>query len=182
MSTIGDVATGNNTVLGRVEVMGATDLELRVAAAASATAGATFDYPAINVVNGAQKAFGTRLEVRLPAEVTLVSLSASNAICSGSATLRCDFDDIDAFGTATVNLTVRASQRGTHVSSLELTSANDTNPANDSREVAIEIAASTGVASASSGGGGGGSFEWLSLALLAGLVIRRSLAVAARAR
>ena len=121
-----------------------TDLELRVAAAASATAGATFDFPAISVVNGAEKAFGTRLEVTLPAEVTLVSLSASNAICSGTAVLRCDFDEIDALGTATVNLTVRASQRGTHMSSLKLTSANDTNPANDSREVAVEISGSTG--------------------------------------
>ena len=74
----------------------------------TATAGATFDFPAISVVNGAEKAFGTRLEVTLPAEVTLVSLSASNAICSGTAVLRCDFDEIDAHGTATVNLTVRA--------------------------------------------------------------------------
>ena len=170
VSTAGDVAMGNNTVRGRAEVMGATDLELRVAAAASATAGATFDFPAINVVNGAEKAFGTRLEVTLPAEVTLVSLSAANAICSGTAVLRCDFDEIDANSTATVNLTVRASQRGTHMSSLKLTSANDTNPANDSREVAVEIAGSTGAAAASSGGGGGGSFEWLSLLLLADLL------------
>jgi hypothetical protein len=174
VSTTGDVARGNNIVRGRAEVMGATDLELRVADAASATAGVTFDYPAINVVNGAEKAFGTRLEVTLPPEVTLVSLSASNAICSGTAVLRCDFDGIDALGTATVNLTVRASQRGTHLSSLKLTSANDTNPANDSREVAIEIAASSGTPSASrAGGGGGGSFEWLSLALFAGFLTRR---------
>jgi hypothetical protein len=68
---------------------------------------------------------------------------------------------------------VRASQRGTHRSTLKLSSANDTNPANDSREVAVEISGSTGTAAANSGGGGGGSFEWLSLALLAILAIRR---------
>ena len=124
-------------------------------------------------MNGAEKAFGTRLEVTLPAEVTLVSLSASNAICSGTALLRCDFDAIDAHSTATSNLTVRAMQRGTHRSSLKLTSANDTNPVNDSREVAVEISGSSGTAAANSGGGGGGSFEWLSLLLLAGFAIRR---------
>ncbi|HET9475051.1 MAG TPA: M12 family metallo-peptidase [Steroidobacteraceae bacterium] len=173
VTTTGDIAMGNNTVRGRAEVMGPTDLELRVASAANATAGATFDFPAISVVNGAQKAFGTRLEVTLPADVALVSMSASNAICSGSTVLRCDFDEIDAHGTATVNLTVRASQRGTHMSSLKLTSANDINPANDSREVAVEISGSAGVASASSSRGGGGAIEWLSLALLAVLVWRR---------
>ena len=117
--TTGDVAMGNNIVRGHAEIMGATDLELRVAPAASGTAGATFDFPAISVLNGAEKAFATRLEVTLPAEVTLVSLSASNAICSGSTVLRCEFDEIDAHGTATLNLTVRASQRGTHMSSAQ---------------------------------------------------------------
>ncbi len=176
VSTTGDVAMGNNTVRGRAEVMGPTDLELRVAAAASGAAGVTFDFPAISVVNGDEKAFGARLEVTLPAEVTLVTLSASNAICSGTSVLQCDFEELDAHSTATVNLTVRASQRGKHKSSLKLTSANDTNPANDSREVAVEISGSTGSATAnSSGGGGGGSFEWLSLALLGWLVRQRLL-------
>ena len=171
--TTGDVDMGNNSVRGHAEIMGATDLELRVAPAASGTAGATFDFPAISVLNGAEKAFATRLEVTLPAEVTLVSLSASNAICSGSTVLRCEFDEIDAHGTATLNLTVRASQRGTHMSTVKLTSANDTNPVNDSREVAVKISGSTETATANSGGGGGGSLEWLSLALLAGFAIRR---------
>ena len=167
VSTTADVAMYNNTVRGRAEVMGRTDLELRVAPAANGTSGATFDFPAINLVNGAEKAFGTRLEVTLPAEVTLVSMSASNAICSGSTVLRCDFDEIQPNETATVNLTVRAGQRGTHMSSLKISSANDTNPANDSREVAFEITGSSGTAAANSKGGGGGSFEWLTLLMLA---------------
>lgn len=173
VTTPGDVALGNNTIHGSAEVMGATDLELRVAAAANAAEGATFDFPAISLVNGAEKAFGTRLEVTLPAEVTLVTLSASNAICSGSTVLRCDFDEIDAHSTATVNLTVRASQRGTHMSSLKVTSENDTNPANDSREVAVEISGTPGVVASANSGGGGGSFEWLSLAFLVWLLRRR---------
>ena len=167
VATIGDVAPGNNVIRGSAEVMGATDVELRVAAEASATAGTTFDFPAISLVNGAEKAFGARLEVTLPAEVSLVSLSASNAICSGSTVLRCEFAEIEANSTATVNLTVRASQRGTHMSSLKLTTENDINPANDSREVAMEISGTSGSVASANSGGGGGSFEWLSLLLLA---------------
>ena len=184
VSTTADVAMDNNSLSGRVEVMGQTDLELRVAAATSGTMGSTFDFPAISVVNGVEKAFGTRLEITLPADVSLVSISASGAICSGNSVLRCDFGEIDALATTTVNLTVRASQRGTHRSALKITSANDTNPANDSREAQFEISGSSGTAAASSGGGGGGggAFEWLTLVLLAAslLVSRRERIPATR--
>ena len=163
--TFGDVAMTNNIVRGRAEVMGATDLELRVDTAVNGATGSTLDFPKIMVANGAQKAFGTKLEVTLPREMTLVSISAANAICSGTSLLQCEFGELDANSTTTVHISVRANQRGNHVSSLKLTSANDTNPANDQRDVAFGITGSQGVAAASSGGGGG-SFEWLSLMLL----------------
>ncbi|HEU4692464.1 MAG TPA: hypothetical protein VFS23_29080, partial [Vicinamibacterales bacterium] len=175
VSTTGDVMPANNFVMGRAEVLGATDLELRVAAAATGATGGTLEFPPISVVNGAQKAIDTRLEVTLPVEVALVNVSAANAICSGTTVLHCDFDELAPNSTSTVNISVRASTRGNYVSTLKLTSLNDTNSGNDSRQVAFEISGSSGVASASrdgagSGGGGGGSFEWLSLLLLAGLL------------
>ena len=173
VSTAGDVSMTNNTVTGRTEVLGATDIELRVAAAASGATGRAIDFPAISVVNGSEKAFDTRLEVTLPAEVSLVAVSAANAICSGTAVLRCDFDELAPNSTSTVNISVRPSAGGHFTSSLKLTSLNDSNPANDSREVAFDIAGSSGVAAATHGGGGG-RFEWLSLLLLAGLVGFRS--------
>jgi hypothetical protein len=176
VSTTGDVMPVNNNVLGRAEVVGATDLELRVAASAAGATGSTLEFPSISVVNGAAKAIDTRLEVTLPAEVSIINISAANAICSGTAVLRCDFDELAPNSTSTVNLSVRASTRGNYVSSLKLTSLNDTNPGNDSRQVAFEISGSSGVATATksgSSGGGGGAFEWLSLSLLAGIVYRR---------
>ncbi|HEX6214069.1 MAG TPA: hypothetical protein VFZ38_04585, partial [Vicinamibacterales bacterium] len=164
----GDVVPANNMVLGRAEVVGATDLELRVAAAAAGATGSTLEFPSISVVNGAAKAIDARLEVTLPAEVSLIDVSAANAICSGTTVLRCDFDELAPNSTSTVNISVRASTRGNYVSSLKLTSLNDTNPGNDSRQVAFEISGSTGVATATRSGGG--AFEWLSLLLLAGLL------------
>jgi hypothetical protein len=175
VSTAGDVVSSNNEVRGRAEVMAPTDLELRVAASVEGSAGSTLDFPPISVVNGAEKAVGARLEVTLPAEVTLVSISAANAICSGTSELRCDFSELEANSTSTVNLVVRSAARGSYSSALKLTAMNDTNAANDSRNVAVQISGSSsaGVASARTGGGGGGSFEWLGLALLAGIASRR---------
>jgi len=175
VSTAGDVVSSNNEVRGRAEVMAPTDLELRVAASVDGPAGSMLDFPPISVVNGAEKAVGARLEVTLPAEVTLVSISAANAICSGTGELRCDFGELEANSTSTVNLVVRSAARGSYSSALKLTAMNDTNAANDSRNVAVQISggSSGGVASASTSGGGGGSFEWLGLALLAGITSRR---------
>jgi hypothetical protein len=168
VSTAGDVVASNNEVRGRAEVLAPTDLELRVAASVDGSTGSTLDFPPISVVNGAGKAVGTRLEVTLPAEVTLVSISAANAICSGTNVLRCDFAELEPNSTSMVNLAVRPGARGSFTSALKLTSMNDTNPANDSRNVAFSISASSsggGVAAAKTGGGG--SFEWLGLLLIA---------------
>lgn len=175
VSTAGDVVASNNEVHGRAEVMAPTDLELRVAAGVDGSAGSTLDFPPISVVNGAGKAVGARLEVTLPAEVTLVSISAADAICSGTNVLRCEFAELAANSTSTVNLAVRPGTRGSYSSALKLTAMNDTNAANDSRNVAFRISTSgsSGVAAAKAGGGGGGSFEWLGLALLALIASRR---------
>jgi len=94
-------------------------------------------------------------------------MSAAHAICSGTSVLECEFGELDANSTSIVHISVRANQRGSHLSTLKLTAMNDTNPSNDKGEVALEITGSTGVAAASSGGGGGGSFECLTLLMLA---------------
>jgi hypothetical protein len=158
VATDGDVFTGNDAVWGRVETYGATDLELRVAAAVGGTK---------------LTAFNTRLEITLPTQVSLVSISASNAICSGSTVLRCDFSDLDANSTSTVSLSVRGTSNGNFVSSLKLSSSNDRNTANDARDVAIEISNSAGSPQAQTAGGGGGRMEWFGLALLLMLVMKR---------
>jgi hypothetical protein len=175
VSTSGDVVNTNNAQSAQVETRGMTDLELRVATTLTGPKSSTLTFPLISVINGAEKAFGARLEVTLPAEVTLVSVSASNATCSGTRVLSCDFTELDPLSTATVALSVRATTTGNFVSALKLTANNDHNAANDNRDVAVEIAGGDPAAVSGGGsGGGGGSMEWLALLLLGAMVWRRT--------
>ncbi len=172
VSTLGDIAVNNDAVRGRVTTHGLTDLELRVGAPVAGFRNSTLALPEISVINGNETAYGTRLEVTLPAQVTLADVSAANAICSGTSVLTCDFSELDAGSISTVNVTVHANEAGTFTSALRLTSANDSNAANDSKDLAIQVNDVTN-ASSTTGGKGGGRFEWLGLALLALLVARR---------
>ena len=174
VSTSGDVVSTNNAQSAHVETHGMTDLELRVATTLAGPKSSTLTFPLISVLNGAEKAFGARLEVTLPAEVTLVSVSASNATCSGTRVLSCDFTELDPLATATVSLNVRGTATGNFVSALKLTASNDNNLANDNRDVAVEIAGGDPAAVSDGGGGGGGRMEWLALLLLGALVWRRT--------
>ena len=116
VSTPGDVASGNNLVSAKVETFGSTDMELRVGATVSGQRSATLSFPDIELVNGAGKAIAPRVEVTLPAQVTVVEVSAKDAVCSGTTTLRCDFSNFDALASAHINLSVRASSEyGLHV-------------------------------------------------------------------
>jgi hypothetical protein len=168
--TTGDVSTRNDAVRTRVETHGATDLELRVGASVAGFRNATFMFPEISVVNGSDKAYATQLEVTLPPEVALVDVSAANAICSGSAVVRCDFSDLEAGSISTVSLTVRANAAGNFTSSLKLSASNDSNAANDTKDVALQVSNASSASASTKSGGGGGSFEWLSLVGLALLV------------
>jgi hypothetical protein len=167
VSTPGDVVVANNAVNGVVETFGSTDLELRVKSTLDGTRSTSLSFPTIQVVNGANRAMAPRLEINLPAEVEVISVSASNAICSGAGTVRCDFDTLDPLSTSTVNLTVRANAQGKFTSSLRISSVNDTNAANDTGEVSLTISNTTAAASEGGSKGGGGRIEWLMLAALA---------------
>jgi hypothetical protein len=177
VSTAGDVVNSNNAQSAHVHTHGMTDLELRVAPTLSGPKTSTLAFPLISVMNGAEKAFGARLEVTLPAEITLVSVSASSAICSGNRVVTCDFSELDPLATATVALTVRATVTGNFLSSLKLTASNDNNVANDSGEVSVQIAGGDPAAVSDNKKSGGGSLEWLGLMLLGALVWRRMAAL-----
>jgi hypothetical protein len=176
VTTAGDVAAANDLVRGNADVQAVTDLELRSGPSVGGARGATLDFPAITITNiGAQKAFGTHLDIVLPEQLTLVSISAADAICSGTQTLRCDFTELEGSSVTTVSLSVRANATGTFQSGLRVHATNDTNGANDSRDVAVEIAATPAAAerTASGTGGGGGRLEWLGLLFLGLLLVRR---------
>jgi hypothetical protein len=176
VSTPGDVNAANDVARGRADVQAPTDLELRVAASVTGPSAATLDFPPITIANGGNKAFAARLDVTLPSGISLVGISAANAICTGTDVIRCDFDELDANSTSTVTLSVRASRAGTFAAALKVSASNDTNATNDSREVTLDVsaAASQAVVSTSSGTSkGGGSLEWFGLALLGGILYRR---------
>jgi hypothetical protein len=177
VSTAGDVNVANDVARGPADVQAPTDLELKVAASVAGPSGATLDFPPITITNGGGEAFAARLDVTLPSGLSLVGISAANAICSGTDVIRCDFDELEANSTSTVTLSVRASRAGTFAASLRVSASNDTNAANDAREVTLEVsaAASQAVVSTSSAQAkGGGALEWFGLAFLS-LLVGRSL-------
>ena len=170
VSTPGDVESGNNSLTAPVETIGSTDLELRVATTVGGTKSATLSFPLIELVNGDSKAITPRLEVTLPPEVTVVDVSATDGMCSGTTTLRCDFNTLEPFARASVSLSVRSGASGSFVSQVRVASVNDSNSTNDARDVAMEITAPSVAASngpSSDTGGGGGRMEWLALLFLA---------------
>ncbi len=169
VSTAGDVSALNDAVRGLVVTHAMTDLELRVGASVGGPKNSTLTFPEIALVNGAEKAVGTRLEVTLPPEVSLVGISASDAICSGTTVLRCDFSDLASRSTSIVQLSVRAAADGRFVATLKLSALNA--PQN-AREVAIEVAGGTS-APLAGGKSGGGRMEWLTLLALALLVVQQ---------
>jgi catechol 2,3-dioxygenase-like lactoylglutathione lyase family enzyme len=176
VSTAGDVNAANDVARGRAEVQAATDLDLRVAGSVAGPSASTLDLPPIAIANGGGTAFAARLDVTLPADVTLIGISASNAICSGTDAIRCDFDELEPNSTSTVTISVRASRAGSFPAALRVSASNDTNAANDSREVRLEISAAASqavVSQASAKAKGGGAMEWLGLAFLALLVARK---------
>jgi hypothetical protein len=166
--TDGDVLAANNAVREVVEVFGSTDLELRVNdETLDGPRSTALTFPMIEVINGDNRALNPRLEIVLPEQVEVVAISASNALCSGTTIVRCDFDTLDPRTRTTVSLTVRANAQGRFTSSVRVSSANDINPANDARDVALEITSTPTAAAQDSPKGGGGRLEWLLLLALA---------------
>ena len=179
VSTPGDVFAANDSVTARVETMGFTDVELRVTGTVAGPRSTSLGFPVIEIINGGNKAMTPRLEVTLPAGVGVDDVAASAGICTGTSTLRCDFQTLEPFARASVSLVVRASANGSFISNVKVITANDVNPANDAGEVVLEINGTT-VAASKEPGGGGGRIEWLALALLAMLVARKRIVASTR--
>jgi hypothetical protein len=166
--TDGDVKATNDAVREVVEVFGSTDLELRVDDdTLDGPRSTALTFPMIEVINGGNRAMNPRLEIALPEQVEVIAISASNALCSGTTTVRCDFDTLDPLTRTTVSLTVRANAQGKFTSNVRISSANDTNPVNDARDVALEITSTPTAAAQDGPKGGGGRLEWLLLVALA---------------
>jgi hypothetical protein len=143
-----------------------------------ATAGVDFDLPPIQVgrvgyfVNG-------RLDITVPAGVTITQIYAPAQLCSGTTVIKCILTEWPAGQQFTFNLKLQASSAGNYNVGVKVVAANETNPADNEATIAVTVSASTPPPITSPptqnppGGGGGGRLEWLALAVLGLLATRR---------
>jgi hypothetical protein len=172
VSTPGDVVPGNNSLTARVTTLAATDVALRVNGSVTGASGTVLTFPLIELMNGTVSAVSPWVEVTLPSGSSVIDVSAGQAVCAGTSTLRCEFTTLGASETASLSFTFRAASSGKFTAQVRSGAGNDTNPANDSRDVAIDIAAepsqpAPGGSGASASSGGGGQMDWFALCVLA---------------
>lgn len=185
VAAAGDNNPNNNQRSASFATVAPGDLRVAVAATSvTAAANDTFAFPSITI-RRTGPLFGGRLEVTLPAGVTLHSISGSLAICSGTTLLQCELFGWPEDLPLQIDLNLQASAALAFTSTVRVRSQNDTNPANDEVTVALTVNAATPPpnpppnpppgGSSSGGGGGGGRVEWLLLGLLGAFATRRAV-------
>jgi uncharacterized repeat protein (TIGR01451 family) len=118
---------------GANAAVGPTDLSLTKADTADpVTVGDTFGY-VITVKNeGAGDAGDVVVTDTLPSQVSYVSATPSAGTCQkAGSTITCDLGQVNSGASATATITVKAAKDGTASNSATLTSADDTNAANN---------------------------------------------------
>jgi uncharacterized repeat protein (TIGR01451 family) len=119
--------------VGANAAVGATDLSLTKADTADpVTVGDTFGY-VITVKNmGTNDAGDVLTTDNLPSRVTYASATPSAGTCQKSGSkVTCDLGQVNAGASASVTITVKASDSGTASNTASLTSADDTNATNN---------------------------------------------------
>lgn len=194
-----DSAPGNNHLAIPVYTLSMTDISVSLAqGSVTGTNGAALNLPRITIQNGTGTSRDVSVDIPLPAFASVTSVQAFDGICTGTATLRCYFAGIPPNNPRTIDIALSTTATGTFTSSVVLTAVNDSTADNNTATLAITVNAppagggssssgggggsSGGGNSSSGGGGGGGRIEWLALALLAGLVMRRSRSAATGSR
>ncbi len=184
----------NNHTFVYYEVGQPADLSLSLASSAdiNVTPGSTFNYPRITITNtsATATAYQPVFDFEIPPFVTVTTVSAASAVCSGTLLLRCNFPSLAPGGTIVIDLTLNAVTTGSQIVTSHVMSQSDTNNNNDWGDVNLLVSntavtppppptppPSTGGGSSgssgSSGGGGGGAFEWPALLALALLLAWR---------
>jgi hypothetical protein len=168
------------------------DVALVVAApSASADVGSRITLPRITL-RSEQYTGGMVVRVPIPSFTTIQSVSSGWA-CTGTTTLECNVSALLAGTETSVDITLNANQAGTFTSRIEVSAANDSNPANNSADIAITANAVAAPSppgnppppnggSGGAGGGGGGRIEWVLIGLLALLAARRATLVPNKSR
>jgi uncharacterized repeat protein (TIGR01451 family) len=119
----------------------AADLSLtKTASVAGTTVGSSINYTIKATNNGPGGATNVTVSDPLPANVTLVSASATQGSCSGSTALGCSLGTLASGASVTVTVTVTATAVGTATNTAAVTSnAVDSNPANNSASATTAV-------------------------------------------
>jgi len=174
----------NNSQTVRYSTNVPGDIQATVAqATASATSGTLLILPRItlNTILHGDDLF---VEIPIPSFASVESVTSPSGICQGTTVVSCYFFARDPGAADFVDITLRLNQAGTFVSNIHGGARNDTNSANDTVALTITSNAVTPPAppappasppssAGGGGGGGGGRLEWMLLALLGGLAVRR---------
>jgi len=150
--------------------LSSTDMELVVGSQSGAVLPgnpATFTLEANSV--GSMTVNGVVVDVSIPANVSLNSVSATAGSCtSGAGTASCDIGSVAAGTGETISITVSALTSGNADFVGNITAAADTNSNNNQATVRITVGSSGGGGGGGGGGdsGGGGSLQWFTLTLL----------------
>ena len=118
---------------GASAAVGSTDVSMtKTDTADPVTVGDTFGYVLTVKNEGANDAGDVIATDNLPSQVSYVSATPSSGSCQRSGSkVTCDLGQINAGASASVTITVRASRSGTASNTASLTSADDTNAANN---------------------------------------------------
>jgi hypothetical protein len=164
-----------------IQPLSDTAVELAVAAGAKIT-GTPFQYTATVRNNGPDPA---RIEAlftatSVGATVTAATTAGGNCAVPASDRASCTLTELASGGSATITYTVSAALPGTLEATVVVLYRDsvDSSPLNNGDQELTPVSAPPPppVSGSSSGGGGkkgGGRFDWLAIALLGGLVLRR---------
>jgi hypothetical protein len=181
-----DSNRANNQLAVPIYTLDTADVQLSLdQTSVSGVNGSGLRFPLITVHNGAAYSRDITVDIPLPSFVSVFSVSSSG-ICTGRDTMQCTFASLQPNDSATIDIAMTATATGSFTSNVAMHAINDSTAGNNSGTVIVNVTAATsggdggsngGESAGSSGGGGGGRIEWLVLALLGGLALRRGCGV-----
>jgi uncharacterized repeat protein (TIGR01451 family) len=125
-------AWGINTSLFGSFQLREADLSIATYGAHGVLTGANINYYFRVVNNGPTTATGVTLTDKLPAGLSLVSVTPSAGLCGGTTTVTCDFGDLPAGQSVTVKVTATPIRTGTFINTASVKSSDlDPVPSNN---------------------------------------------------
>ncbi len=175
-----DVNYDNNIARVTINTYEAGDVEARVASTTvSGTVGSTVALPRITVKTNT-RSYDVVVDIPMPAFATLDTISGVS-VCTGTTTVQCYLGEQQDGASVDIDVKVKLDTTGTFTSNVLAHAMNDTNAANDGASFQVKsnavvtppVTPPSSPPASGGGGGGGGRIEWMLLAALSALALRR---------